>query len=44
MAMAGFHDDRILSLGIAHQAKEKGTVLGSYTITFGPRTTHKIRR
>ena len=44
MAMAGFHDDRILSLGIAHQAKEKGTVLGSYVIQFGPRTTHKIRR
>ena len=44
MAMAGFHDDRILSLGIAHQAKEKGIVLGNYVIQFGPRTTHKIRR
>lgn len=43
-ALPGYHDDRIMSLGIAHQAKEKGTVLGAYVIQFGPRTTHKIRR
>ena len=38
------HDDKILSLALAHACMKKYNVLGSYTITFGPRTTHKIRR
>lgn len=42
-ALPGHHDDRILSLGIANYAREIGTALGSYNISFGARTTHKIK-
>lgn len=40
-ALPGYHDDRIMSLGIANYAREIGTALGTYNISFGARTTHK---
>lgn len=37
IAMDGFHDDRVLSLGFAHYAKSLGLVLGNYNFSFSKR-------
>lgn len=34
MAMDGFHDDRIMSLGIAHHARNEANIKGHYNIKF----------